>query len=56
MAFAKENTASVEANSGFVSQTNTSPANDQATTPYTFAHGVLQTSTGVFNDTVNKSV
>ena len=44
MAFAKEDTASVEASSGFVAQTAT--ANDQATTPYTFAHGVLKTSTG----------
>tara|TARA_R110002110_G_scaffold305689_1_gene519717 strand:+ start:1647 stop:2699 length:1053 start_codon:yes stop_codon:yes gene_type:complete len=46
MAFAREDSTSVEASSGFVSQTNTSPANDLATTPYTFAHGVLQTSTG----------
>ena len=47
MAFAREDTASVEASSGFVEQTkSTSPANDLATTPYTFAHGVLKTSTG----------
>lgn len=44
MAFAREDTASVIATSGFVEQTAT--ANDQATTPYTFAHGVLKTSTG----------
>jgi hypothetical protein len=44
MAFAKEDTSSVIASTGFVEQT--ASANDQATTPYTFAHGVLQTSTG----------
>ena len=44
MAFAKEDTASVEASSGFVAQT--ASGKDQATTPYTFAHGVLKTSTG----------
>jgi hypothetical protein len=47
MAFAREDSASVEASSGFIEQTkSSSPANDLATTPYTFAHGVLQTSTG----------
>ena len=32
------------ASSGFVAQTTS--GKDQATTPYTFAHGVLKTSTG----------
>ena len=44
MAFAREDTTSVEASSGFVAQT--AAGKDQATTPYTFAHGVLKTSTG----------
>ena len=44
MAFAREDTSSVVASSGFIEQTAT--ANDQATTPYTFAHGSLTTSTG----------
>ena len=44
MVFAREDTSSVVASSGFVEQTAT--ANDQATTPYTFAHGALTTSTG----------
>jgi hypothetical protein len=44
MVFAREDTSSVVATSGFVEQTAT--ANDQATTPYTFAHGALTTSTG----------
>jgi len=44
MAFAREDTASVEASSGFVEQN--ASGNDVATSPYTFAHGVLKTSTG----------
>ena len=44
MAFAKEDNTTVAASSGFVAQT--ASGKDQATTPYTFAHGVLTTSTG----------
>lgn len=44
MVFAKEDTTSVVSSSGFVEQLTST--NDQATTPYTFAHGVLTTSTG----------
>ena len=44
MAFAREDTSSVVATSGFVEQTAT--ANDQATQPYTFAHGELLSRTG----------
>ena len=44
MAFAKEDSSSVIATSGFVEQTAT--ANKQATQPYTFAHGELLSRTG----------
>jgi hypothetical protein len=42
MSFAEESTTDVADNGTFVTQT----VGDQAGTPYTFAHGVLQTTTG----------
>tara|TARA_R110002051_G_scaffold3442_3_gene18622 strand:- start:310 stop:1413 length:1104 start_codon:yes stop_codon:yes gene_type:complete len=44
MAFAREDSTSVSITNSFIEQNAT--ANDQATTPYTFAHGALQMENG----------